>query len=708
MRVKCIVFFIALAAMCRAQSTGLNNALKLLLEEKNAPGFAADILVEGNIQKIINNQTNYPYTLNYYAGNIASIHCNIKTIPLLFQNKIIDYAEYLNANKTPLNDTAIYRNRLKGVKLWTAPLNQAYNGEGVLMGIIDTGTDFAHPDFKDSLGNTRIKFIWDQAKTTGSTKPQPFNYGIEWTHNQINNNQCTHTDVAYYGHGTHVSGIAAGNGRANGRNEGVASKSDMVVVALDFNRAGPTIADAVNYILGKATTLGKPCVINVSLGDYYGSHDGTDLEAGLIDNLIKNIPGRTLVAAAGNAGHVKFHVKTVVQNPDTLFTWMTGTGNLAYWCYADTQQIRQVKMSVGANRTNLSNIGRTGFKSFNYGLTGVKTDTLKNSTNKRIGLVKTSASINTKGIYELYLEIKPDSSNLLWRIETTGNGRHHAWNFDFVSTGLPTTTQYPPMVNYVMPDSMYTMVSSFQCSEEVITVANYCNLYSYKDVNNTLHLSGLNGGELAGTSSRGPTRDERIKPDVAATGHFVYSAMPLSLLSIYNNSQPTIVGQGGMHVLDGGTSSSSPMVAGLAALYLQAHPMATNAQVRDAVRYCAYSDAYTGSALPNYHWGFGKLDGKASMYCNEGVYNNLTNQVKTPAGKAFPNPFKQTLKINLEQTFTGKVEVFNAAGSLLFMDEINGKTYELSALALPANYQGLVFIRMSNSMQNMVFKVIKE
>src|SRR5690606_926764 len=154
----------------------------------------------------------------------------------------------------------------------------AYNGEGILMGIIDTGVDFNHADFKDSLGNTRIKYLWDQKPTSGSTVPSPFGYGIEWTETQINMAQCTQSDMAYYGHGTGVAGIAAGNGLASGHHQGPASKSDLIVVALDFNKTGPTIADAVQYIFDKAIQIGKPCVINASLGDYYGSHDATDLQ----------------------------------------------------------------------------------------------------------------------------------------------------------------------------------------------------------------------------------------------------------------------------------------------------------------------------------------------------------------------------------------------------------------------------------------------
>jgi subtilisin family serine protease len=257
MRVKILLvsLFSSLMVNILAQTSGLNNALKVILEEKNAPGLTCDVLVQGDMTRLTENQEVYHYKVNYFAGDIASITIDINKINALLEKRIILYAEYIAASKKPLSDTMIYRNRIKSVKLWTAPLPQAYNGEGVLMGIVDSGIDFSHPDFKDSLGKSRVQFLWDQTPTLGSIVPQPFNYGIEWTKNQIDNNQCTHSDLPYYGHGTHVSGIAAGNARATGRFEGVASKSDIVFVALDFNRTGPAIADAINYIFTKANTV---------------------------------------------------------------------------------------------------------------------------------------------------------------------------------------------------------------------------------------------------------------------------------------------------------------------------------------------------------------------------------------------------------------------------------------------------------------------
>lgn len=92
-------------------------------------------------------------------------------------------------------------------------------------------------------------------------------------------------------------------------------------------------------------------------------------------------------------------------------------------------------------------------------------------------------------------------------------------------------------------------------------------------------------GDLVSFSSRGPTYDGRIKPDVAAQGSSVHSVQP-NTLAEYGEA--------------GGTSLSSPLVAGAAALVLQAHPYLTPTQVRDALRNTA---SQAGSPDNDFGWG---------------------------------------------------------------------------------------------------------
>lgn len=680
-----------------------NAYLKSMMAENLLPS-EINLLIHGNIDQIRKNAPEFQLSVRYSAGDIASVRIATASIPKLLGSGYVKYLEFNPSKVAVMNDTMMVRNRIKPVKQGLSPLAQAYDGSGVIVGIIDTGIDFTHPDFKNSNGSTRIQFIWDQNQTSGSTVPQPFNYGIEWTAAQINASVCTHNDLANYGHGTHVSGTAAGNGLANGFHEGIASKSDIIVVAMNFNNNVNTIyADAIQYIFDKATAAGKPCVINASVGNYYGSHDATDLEAMIIDNMLINQPGRVLVAAAGNAGNIKFHTKTVLNTTDTLFTWISSTGSaMGHWLYADTADVKNVKFSVGVNRPGSTDLGRIAFQTYTYALNTQKSDTIKFNGN-RIGIIKTNSSINSNGVYELYHLILADSLNYKWRIESCGNGKHDGWNFSYVSTGLPTATVYPNILKYVMPDTISSIVSSFQCSNQVITVGNYINLNKYYDVNNTLQVTTEVAGKLKETSSIGPTRKNIIKPDIAATGANVFSAMALGMQANLIANLPSAVAQGSMHVQGGGTSASSPVVAGLAALYLQAYPNASNQQVKQAIMNCAYTDGFTGS-VPNNAYGYGKLDGKAAMLCT--IFTDVVKLVNPSNGKAFPNPFKDKVTIEYEGA-DATLWLYDITGKLLHERTVARSPIYINSEEI-GHYKGMVIAKLvtGNAVAN--FKLVAE
>jgi subtilisin family serine protease len=662
-----------------------------------------DVLVKAHIPSLIRQQELLGIKVKYFSGDVASVSIQLSHVEKLLKLPFVQYVEYQPNELTLMNDTAMVKNRIKPVKQGMAPLSQAYDGTGVIVGIIDSGIDFSHPDFKDSNGNTRIQFIWDQNQSSGSTTPQPFNYGIEWTAAQINASLCTHSDLAQYGHGTHVSGTAAGNGLANGYHEGGAPEAEIIVVALNFNNNTNTIySDAVSYIFNKATAAGKPCVINASVGEYYGSHDATDLQAQLIDNMLTAQNGRVLVAAAGNAGHIKFHTKTIVNN-DTAFTWLTkSTANIYYWFYADTNSIKNVQTSVGVNRPSSSNLGRIPFHGYTYGLNVQMTDTLKYNGN-RIGIVRSYASINSSGVYERMYHIIADTLNYRWRIETKGNGLHDAWNFDFMGSSLPSVSVYPYMAKYIKPDSISSIVSSFQCSNKVITVGNYINLNRYYDVSNTLQTTPEIPGKIKETSSNGPTRVNLIKPDVVATGANVFSAMALGMQANLIANLPSAVSQGSMHVQGGGTSAASPVVAGLAALYLQAYPNANYAQVKQAIVNCTYSDGFTGT-LPNIVYGYGKLDGMGAMTCN--IFTALNKIHLSETIKAFPNPFSDKIEISIPDT-NGRLQVFDTKGSLVADQVFSGSHIILSSEMLKGR-KGLVMIHIKTDSGIYSAKVIAQ
>jgi subtilisin family serine protease len=212
-----------------------------------------------------------------------------------------------------------------------------------------------------------------------------------------------------------------------------------------------------------------------------------------------------------------------------------------------------------------------------------------------------------------------------------------------------------------MPDTFQTIVSSFQCLDNIITVGNYINLNKHYDVNNTLQTLSVTANALAANSSVGPTRTNKIKPDVCATGNNVFSALALGMQSNLVQNYPSVVAQGSFHVIGGGTSAASPVVAGLAGLMLQKDNNLTAPLVKSAILNCTYSDSFTG-ALPSNRWGYGKLDGKAAMLCS-----NIVTSTKFESKSNFvvyPNPFKDELIISGLKT-ENKVELYDIFGKLL-------------------------------------------
>ena len=152
-------------------------------------------------------------------------------------------------------------------------LSQAYDGEGVVVGIIDMGFDYTHPTFfadPSDESTYRVKRVWDQQAVSG-TAPQGFDYGAEYTTaSAILAQEHDHHEGEH--HGTHVAGTAAGSG-AGTAYKGMAPGSDVVLVSTTMGLMD--VLDGIQYIQIYAASVGKPSVINMSLGTPLGPHTGT-------------------------------------------------------------------------------------------------------------------------------------------------------------------------------------------------------------------------------------------------------------------------------------------------------------------------------------------------------------------------------------------------------------------------------------------------
>ncbi len=507
-------------------------------------------------------------------------------------------------------------------------LPDSFTGEGVIVGVIDAGIELQHPHFQYPDGSTRIIELWDQTLPVDAQRTPTYGYGQVWDSTEINDSICPHTDQAtWFGHGTNTAGIAAGDGSSYPGYRGMTPSAELIVVSNDFNSLGwtSTVSDAVDYIFSRAEALGKPCVINASLGAYLGSHDAKDLAAQSIEALITETGGRVMVCAAGDSGDQDPYHLGYEASSDTSFTWFKvpsyqspGNGNIFFEVYGDVGDMESLQFSIGADQIQPSYVfrGNTAFDSILNRLNLVHTDTLWSVSGNSLATVVTSAD-SLNGTYRLQVWLAAiDSVDYRYRFSTVGRGRFDVWSAqwlgmsDMVSSNLPSVSQFPDIADYVLPDLDQSIVSSWACSDKVLTVANFTNRTSYIDVdNNTVSASGTMGN-IAANSSRGPARTQVLKPDLAAPGDNTLTAgafFQLENLLAYPSTRSR-VGLGGMHHRAGGTSSASPVVAGIAALMLEKCPGMDWLDVKQALLDETWdADAYTGS-LPNNRWGYGKVD----------------------------------------------------------------------------------------------------
>jgi len=628
--------------------------------------------------------------VNTVAGNILTAKIPIDEIVNVSKSDAVKQIQ-LSAPVKLYNDEAIKNVNADKVHSGMTPLRTGYTGKDVIVGIIDTGIDWTHEDFRKPSDQTksRILYIWDQYDYKGS-KPDGFSYGVEWTKAQIEDELdgtpvgiVRHDDGSSFtgGHGTHVSGTAAGN-------KGLAPDADLIVVAFDYTRGMTSVVDAANYIFKKAAALGKPAVINASLGSHFGPHDGTSAEAKAIDNLVNAAPGRVFVASAGNEGDLDMHFGGFDLQSSSNWTYYfyyykysagsDGIARMQINAVIDNKYLNSISLAIGVDSTSyngnmfssVKNIGQTDWKT----IQDVKDNTFETGINypdgSQAGIITISAGNAGDNSTEIIVYIQDnykmadDGSvviNLdLWRLYFKGTGTFHAWpqgNFT-----VPNPVELGIFVDdkYKSPDNNYT-VGSPAVAKKVIAVGAYTNRTSYVDVDgNTQQIDGTIG-ELAYFSSRGPSVDGRIKPEIVAPGVNVISALPSELAPRFDGKDHGfIVTEGGRHHMAEGTSMSSPVVAGAIALLLEKYPTYTVDQIRSMITNNALTDNFTASngALPNNDWGYGKLDIFAALSNQleiETTDNSIIPQSYT-LSQNYPNPFNPTTNVDFSTPKDGLVK----------------------------------------------------
>lgn len=199
---------------------------------------------------------------------------------------------------------------------------QNLSGRGVLVGVLDSGIDYFHEDFRNVDGTTRIAALWDQTLGRMFTEEE-INRALETGSRQATREIVPSIDGS--GHGTSVAGLAAGNGReSGGAYRGVAYESRLLVVKLGNAREEgfprtTELMRAVNAVVDWSVTMAMPLAVNISFGNTYGSHDGTSLLETYLDDIASF--GRTaILVGSGNEGAASGHVSgwLPVQGKETV------------------------------------------------------------------------------------------------------------------------------------------------------------------------------------------------------------------------------------------------------------------------------------------------------------------------------------------------------------------------------------------------------
>jgi hypothetical protein len=238
-------------------------------------------------------------------------------------------------------------------------------------------------------------------------------------------------------------------------------------------------------------------------------------------------------------------------------------------------------------------------------------DTLYNGSN-RIATIELYPEVVGDNFHLEVFFSAIDSTAYNYAFKTTGSGNYDLWSgttmgLNAIVSTIPSAAVYPPIIHYAAPDTLVTVVSSWNCSEKVISVGNIRNRFGHTDKNGTYYQPApsytAETGELSPNSSKGPTRHGLTKPDVSACGDVSLSAGPMWVFSY--PAANSVIDEDNWHVRNGGTSMASPVVAGIAALYLEKCHNGTYATFKSALTGTAFTDAFTG-AVPNNAYGYGK------------------------------------------------------------------------------------------------------
>lgn len=499
-----------------------------------------------------------------------------------------------------------------------------YTGLGVVVGIIDSGINILHPVFRlpNDPTKSRILAILDQTQSPPVTFNKTQIEAAIATNTQIilpgAGTPRVESDSNDHKHGTHVAAIAAGNGKKAGNCHGefqyvgVAPEAALVIVKHDF--AGfISMQSAIQFIADTAapaptpanpTPPQSPAVINMSIWQRIGPHDGTDSMDQMIDNWLAGRPAGAppvvLVTIAGNAGGRAAPGATTITGDDDCHA--TGT-------IPPSGVVKRLRFNIRAmdpNQTRTGQVVATAEIRFTApnGL-GCRLIPPGNNTSGGSNLAAPDGSTNfteatqtsSCGISGDLLDAVTGRRRIVIAIRSAAAGQNQPgdWTIELTNAGAAAITYHAWITGkqferFTDDVSRANTIGSPGSSKSIITVGNY-------------HSSGKDKGKIADSSSRGPLLDATStqKPDFSAPGVDICSARP----DFHDGCCCDCCCDS--YIDMSGTSMAAPHVAGAIALMLERNPALTHAQIKTILLNRARKDSFTGAANNN-DFGNGKLD----------------------------------------------------------------------------------------------------
>ena len=682
----------ALAVQYSEKGVNKSDSKLVLSKIENQTYVSAFLKVNSDFN--VNSLNDLGVLIGTVAGNILTIKIPIDQVKNVanLQNGIdfiqLDQPVYSNlaSARTKTNVDMVHNG---------TSLPQSYSGKDVVVGVLDVGFDYSHPTFYDENGvNYRIKRIWEQ-KTAG-TPPSNYSYGNEITDSLLMLAQ--QTDNNEQSHGTHVAGIAAGSGYGGvaGEYKGVAYESDLVLVGItpesdQWTNTGMTdIIDGLNYIFDYAASVGKPAVANLSWGCSIGPHDGSSLFSQAVNNLTG--PGKIFTLSAGNNGGKKLHISKDFTDTDTLLQ--------SFVEFASSPVGKKTWVDIWGEQNETFCVKLTTYMGF---LTNSTTDYfcvdnssldtfLIGSDGDTVYINVTSSTSDVNGKPHLLLDLYSKTVNRVALSIKGNSGEVHAWmGYVHESSGIYGAFLDHNTQNFVTGDDVMT-IGEMACTESAITVAAYASKNSFTNIagQNLSYASYVQTDDICPFSSHGPTLNWYTKPDITAPGMTIASAVN-SYDANYNpgggsydnvvhsfthpsNNQLYYFGE------SSGTSMSSPMVAGIVALVLEANPNATPQEIKMLMKYTAITDGFTTPTPEPTIWGDGKIDayGMLSNIDNLGLSDNNIEH-----NAIYPNPFSDYVTIEL--VGQKQAVVTNNIGQVCLNSRLTGSKLDTKSL-VPGTY----------------------